>query len=342
MNTFPLELINIIANNIQKITDKRQFTQTCKAYNYLMKSIIKKQELIFKGDFTKIKPKDISIKINNFEYPQNNCMEKFTIELCNDLYFNKIPTCYLTPRNNIIVKALIIYEQIELLKHAIDNGCKLLKGVENKYVYRDIEFIDSSCHYAVLSGNVDILKFVIVNGFIFGRLNGYPLNMQTSNCAAKYGHLNILKFLVTNECELGESVSLYAAKGGHIDILQWLVEINYKMHSFTCKYAVMGGSLSCLQWAIEHGCKFNVPEVYYTAAQYNEIHIIKWLRSNGYIWNSRTCVGAVRGNHLELLKWLVKEGCELSSEVCIVAMDKKKENNTEIQQWLIDNNCPTQ
>ncbi len=164
MNTLPLELINIIVTYIPKITDKRQFTQTCKTYNNITKPIIKNQETILKVDHSKIRRQDVILKINRFEYPQICCMEKFTIELCNDSYFNKIPNYYLTPKNNIIVKALTIYGQIELLKRAINNGCELFKDLrdEGDYEYNNLD--NNSCAHAVFSGEINVLKFVRSHG----------------------------------------------------------------------------------------------------------------------------------------------------------------------------------
>src|SRR4051812_48235518 len=113
MQSLPPELINIIANYTQKITDKRQFSKTCKLYNNITKPLIQLQES--------------TIKFKHFEYPTKYCMEKFTLELCNDGYFDKIPDSYLIPYNLFIVKALTIYGQLELLKKAIENGCELFK-----------------------------------------------------------------------------------------------------------------------------------------------------------------------------------------------------------------------
>ncbi len=358
MNTLPSELINIIITHILKITDKRQFTQTCITYNNITKSLIQNQETTFKVNLSKIRRQDVILKINHLEYSQNYCMEKFTIELCNDSYFNKIPNCYLTPKNNIIVKALTIYGQIELLTCAMKNGCNLLKNLRDEYDY--FNFDDNSCAHAVLSGEIDVLKFV--------RSHGGLWNCETADFAAECGHLHILKFLVTNGCNPRMSASLNAAEVGHIDILHWLIENTYTMHfdarqmaarhgnldilkilgqskyvwnDDVCRYAAIGGSLSCLQWGIENGCKLNVSEIYGIAARWNYIHIINWLRNNGYMWDSKACEGAVRGNQLELLKWLVKEGCELDKNVYNVALYNVIENNNpEVLQWLIDNNCP--
>ncbi len=358
MNTLPPELMNIIVTYILKITDKRQFTQTCKTYNNITKSIIQNQETILKVDLSKIRRQDVILKINRFEYPQNYCMEKFTIELCNDSYFNKIPNYYLTPKNSIIVKALTIYGQIELLTRAMNNGCELFKELRDEDDYEYHSFDNNSCAHSVLSGEIDVLKFV--------RKHGCLWNNETSDFAAECGHLHILKFLVINGCEPGNLASLNAAEVGHLDIMKWLIENKYEIHydsrqmaarcgnldmlkflaqcssewrDDVCKYASIGASLPCLQWGIDNGCKLDVSKVYYTAARWNELHIINWMRTKGYIWDSKTCKSAVKYDHFELLKWLVKEGCELDINVYNKAI---KKNNQIVIQWLKDNGCPTQ
>ncbi len=330
MNALPLELINIIANNIQKITDKRQFTQTCKAYNNLMKPKIKKQELAFEEYYKKKESKNLGIKINHLECSRNNYIAKFTIELCNDSYFDKIPNRYLTPKNNIIVKTLTIYGQIKLLTRAIDNGCKLFKKHKYKYnIFDSLSFNNNSCEHAILSGEIDVLKFVKSKGCLW--------DSGTADFAAGCGHLHILKFIVKNGCKPSAYATSAAAKGGYSDILDWLLINNYKMDYYLYRNAILGGSLPCLQLAIQNGCFFDVSDAYLAAARWNHLHMIIWLRDNGYKWGSKTSMGAVIGNHLELLKWLVKEGCKLDSKSYIAASNEK---NTEILKWLIENNCP--
>ncbi len=109
MLSLPPELINTIGTNILKITDKRQFTQTCKICNNLIKPIILYQETTLKLKFPKIQNKDLTFKKHHFEYSTNYCMEKFTLELCYDEYFCKIPKHYLTPKNGISVKEYLVY-----------------------------------------------------------------------------------------------------------------------------------------------------------------------------------------------------------------------------------------
>jgi hypothetical protein len=348
MNNLPLELITIIINYISKITDKRQFTQTCKTYNNLTTPLIKSQEL--------------TIKIKHFKYPGNdNCVEKFTLELCNDSYFDKIPKYYLYPYNLYLVKALVIYNQLELLEIAISNGCYLYKYIDDvKYKYDDRN--SNSCAHAVISGNIEMLIFV--------RLHGCEWDGKIFELAAQYNHLHILKFLVKYGCEISDSTTIctseYAAENGNIDMINWLIENHYTtsfdmceiaagyghldMLKFltknnfysdyhACVAAASNGQLECLQWLIKNGHQLDVSCVYSESALHNQRHIIVWMRKNGYVWDSKTCEWAIKGNNFDLLKWLVKEGCDLDINVYKVAI---KKGNIEMIQWLKDNCCPTQ
>ena len=42
--------------------------------------------------------------------------------------------------------------------------------------------------------------------------------------AAKYGHLEVLKWARENGCPWDEVTCAYAAKGGHLDVLKWARE----------------------------------------------------------------------------------------------------------------------
>ncbi len=346
MDTLPPELINIIATFILKITDKRQFTQTCKSHNKIVKLMIQNQES--------------TLKLKHFKYQNYDFMGKFTLELCNDSYFNKIPNCYLGPKNDIIVRALTIYGQIELLTQAINNGCELFKEIDDHFYYSDDRYNDNSCSHAIISGNIDMLIFV--------RSHECKWNKETFELAAKCNHLHMLKSLKNLGCEISEYASIRAAENGNIEMMEWIIENNCGIHgkssqaascfghldmlkllrknncywdNYTCSVAARNGHLECLQWLIENGCELDVSYAYSRAACCNQLHIIKWMRSKGYMWDSKICVAATSSNHFELLKWLVKEGCELNKHVYNVALCKVVENNNpEILQWLIDNNCP--
>jgi hypothetical protein len=216
MQTLPYELVNIIVNYIPKITDKRQFSKTCIPYNKITKKVIQLQESI--------------IKYEHFDYPIEHCKEKFTLELCNDGYFDLIPDSYLTPDNNVIVKALTIYDQFELLNKTLENGCELFKyKTEYDEWYIDDDNIgingnnlDNTCDHAVISGNLQLL--------IWARQSGCEWNDNTFELAAKYGHLHILKYLKDNNCDYNIYSYWHPVKNGDLHVLEWLYNEGYGMN----------------------------------------------------------------------------------------------------------------
>jgi len=48
---------------------------------------------------------------------------------------------------------------------------------------------------------------------------------------------------------------------------------------------------------------------------------LKWARSEGCPWDSRTCSSAAKGGHLEVLKWARLQGCPWDSRTCANAAE---------------------
>ncbi len=341
MQTLPNELIEHIVIYIPKITDKRQFTQTCQKCNIIISSIIKKQEL--------------TIKIEHFEYTKDYCMEKFTLELCNDSYFDRITDYFLSPENNVIIKALTIYGQIELLKRAIkDNYCELFTELRDKDDYDSLN--DDSCSHAIISGNIDMLKFV--------RLHGCKWDHETFEFAVECNDIDIVKFLEEYNCEMGDYSTSWATFNGNIIMLEWLIDNGCEFDEETCSSAVTNGHfeilkilrekhncywnfmttltaaecgyLEILQWSINNGCDLHVSNAYFQAARNNHIHIIKWMHEFGYTWDSDACRGAAQGGHLELLMYLKEHGCEWDSNTIKWASHS---GHIQIVKWARENGC---
>jgi hypothetical protein len=223
MNNLPLEIIFVIVTYIQKITDKRQFTQTCNTYNNLTNPLIKTQEL--------------SIKFEYFIYPTNYCIEKFTLELCNDSYFDRITECYLCPDNKIIINVLTAYGQIDLLKIAMNNGCELFGNIRYGYAYECVKNI--LCEHAVMSGKIDMLLFV--------KSHGCQWTSETSDFSALCDHLHILKFLKENKCVPSRIASFNAAINGNYEMMRWLLENECEIHSGVRNIAKRIGNLDMLE-----------------------------------------------------------------------------------------------
>ncbi len=190
MDTLPNEIILVIFDHITKITDKRQFLRTCIKYNIITRLPMYNFESNYKIFCFK--------KINGY------CVEKFTLELCYDSYFDMIPISYVTKNNTILVEALAAFNCIPLLEIAKDNNCDLY----------------SVCFEAAKNGHLNVVKWA--------RQYDCEWDIFTCAFAARNGHLEILKWCIENGCEWDESTRIFAARGGHLNVINWIKEKELK------------------------------------------------------------------------------------------------------------------
>ncbi len=241
MNTLPNELIIEIFNTILKITDKRQFLKTCILYN----NITRKSMLNYEKNYI----------VKDFTIPKLYCVEKFTVELCHDGYFGKIPEYYINNSNRVLIMCLSYYNCVPLLYSAKNKGCSL----------------DTVINYGSRGGNIPVVKW--------GRNNGHFYSSNDCALAALNGHFPLVKWFFANGCERDIHITRHAAIGGHKYILQWLHENGCPWDAETCYYAASGGHLECLKYARENGCKWNI-WVYLIAKEKNHQELLKWAMEN--------------------------------------------------------------
>ncbi len=334
--SLPNELILLIFKSIQLITDKRQFLRTCKFYNNLTKkSMLNYEEKYEVKLFAKIK---------------EHSVEKFTLELCHDKYFDMIPNHYIISNNKILVEALAAFNCVKLLQVVMERNFKVSKV----------------CDYASLNGSLDVLKWA----------KSINLSME------------IIAFL-DNGSLCKSNICSNAALNGHLNILKWAKEIGLKMDTLVLSHAALGCHLEILNWAKENGCGWYMEDLVKNAARGGDIEILKWVKAIGGEWNYFTCGQAARhgnlkalkwlhangaevntntslhaANHLEILKWLHKIGCPMDSSTCTSAalkgnldclkfarangcdwdnytyMNAVHGNNKELIDWVIENGCP--
>ncbi len=209
METLPNELILEIFNNILKITDRRHFLRTCNLYNKLTKQSMCEFELNYKyPDFKKL----------------NYSVEKFTLELCHDSYFNLIPGCYINDDNLYLIRCLSYYNNLPMLKFAKTKGCRINKTINKQHLfnlttsYEDYANVEWTCAFAAQNGHVSILKFLLENNCI--------CNYNTYIFAVENGRLDVLKYLYEYGGEMDKMFYKLALKRGQIEIIKWFEEVD--------------------------------------------------------------------------------------------------------------------
>ena len=170
--------------------------------------------------------------------------------------------------------------------------------------------------------------------------------------AVKYGHVEVLDWLLSNGSQL-DSVAAFtgAAECGQLHMLKYLrarplkfIEspngrrLQRSMNSRLCmERAAIRGHLHILKWLrSECGCLYNY-EIFRDASYYGHLDILKWIRSEGYLLDEQSGVGAVIKGHLHVLKWLRSEGCPWNPNLIFYA---RSYGHQEIINWALENGCP--
>ena len=145
----------------------------------------------------------------------------------------------------------------------------------------------------------------------------YPINEMFDNAtyfyAAKYGYLDIIKWLRSIDVEWNENVMRGAAWGGHTEIIRYLKSEGALMNEDACAHAADEGHLEALQ-ALREG-------------------------PNPCPWDRRAFELAVLENHLDIARWLFENNAPMNESdktiyirKCIRQIDDLKEENRTLRE----------
>ena len=131
---------------------------------------------------------------------------------------------------------------------------------------------------AAEQGNLEMVKYCVANEC--------PIDVYACTCAARNGHLEVLKCLHEEaKAPWNWRTAAWAAQNGHLHILEYLVERKYdKYNQWACVWAARNGQLDCLKYLHETA---KAP------------------------WNSEAVRGAHRNNHPECVQYLLDNNCPL-------------------------------
>jgi len=122
----------------------------------------------------------------------------------------------------IIKKRLLFWKYIII--QAINNSSQEIINMvfSNGYKIGPTEKDDPNiCHFAAITGNLDMLKFIINKGF--------PPNKTICNSILKSGNIEMLEYAISLGYNYNSEATSIAAKFGHINMLKWL-------HSKNCTF----------------------------------------------------------------------------------------------------------
>jgi hypothetical protein len=147
--------------------------------------------------------------------------------------------------------------------------------------------------------------------------------VMTAACGS--GQLQTVQYLLGRASPLSERHCWgEAARGGHLSLIKWMASTepfssnmdtntNSMMHC-----AAAGGSIEVMQWLrAEHHAPLSASMIC-SAAKYNQLAVMRYLRAEGCAWDASACTAAAtycghRGtaaiDELTTLQWLRDHGC---------------------------------
>jgi hypothetical protein len=81
----------------------------------------------------------------------------------------------------------------------------------------------------------------------------YRFTCEVSHRASLYGHLDLLKWLVSIGAPQDNMVPFYAAEGGHLEMLEWISHRGYHLMPQDVMRARIFGHEHVAQWMVKHG-----------------------------------------------------------------------------------------
>jgi len=137
----------------------------------------------------------------------------------------------------------------------------------------------------------------------------------TVSKAALQGNLEMVKYCVANKCPMNDYACAHAAKYGHLECLKYLHEEgNVPWNSYTAAWAALQGHLHILEYLVERKYnKFNTV-VCLNAASKGHLDCLKYLHETAKApWDSCAVRRAHKYNRLECLRYLLDNDCPLPS-----------------------------
>ena len=108
---------------------------------------------------------------------------------------------------------------------------------------------------------------------------GTPKNSVPIGVASEYGHLDIVKYLISVYSPITHNTITYAAINGHLDIIKYLTSINSPIISSAINHAIREEQLEVIEYLIEIDAPTDENTAIY-ALEYS-FHILKLLLLNG-------------------------------------------------------------
>jgi len=244
----------------------------------------------------------------------------------------------------------VINNQIEMVKFLISNGAKV--DVYDYYLViphyeSDIEYVDffrnltyisrnknlTPLHYAILNGNLEMVKLLVENGAKLYRKTSFLYNRgRAIHLAVMSNNLEIVKFMVENagvkldkKNGIGWTPVLVATATGNLEMIKYLLSRGAKIRKVKDYFdnnaihlAIGTGNVDVIKYLISNKVKVNAKNYFdftpiFLASRFGYLDVVKLLISNGAKYKkSISYIGfpitqAVKNGHLNIVKYFIED-----------------------------------
>jgi len=172
--------------------------------------------------------------------------------------------------------------------------------------------VDDMATTACYHGQVNLLVWL-------STWHNVPWRTEYTQAAARYGHLETLKFLRSASslsrppCPWTSWTVTNAAVGGHLAVIEWATANGARMRSHAMVAAAENGHFELVRWMRERNLVM-VERVCSAAASNGHLEILQYLRSGQFPcpWDAATSHAAAKHGHLRVLRWAMEHGCPVT------------------------------
>jgi hypothetical protein len=187
------------------------------------------------------------------------------------------------------------------------------------------------CQQASRSGSIGMVKYLVE---LHGRA-AYDVN--TLRAAAEAGHVNVVQYLRSQNCQWDLTVSEAAAAAGHRDVLLWLKQKGFCWTESVSNAALRTDNLDLLKWLIDEGCPWTNQSLISGALYSSNLGMLKYAHELGAALDANTMQKAARQSSLEVVQYLHEVGCLWNTQTCGSAAFRK---DPTVFKWLYTQGCP--
>jgi hypothetical protein len=204
-------------------------------------------------------------------------------------------------------------------------GIETVIEIKNNYVFKQIyEKKIHTMSWAIKNGHLETIKWLYYNKNIRIekkiKLNSFSLSYYTNydsylyevsmdgsiDLAAKYGHLEVLKWLY-NKLYIRYTLDTIdiALENGHLEVVQWLVKQSVSFISKKLDIAIKYGNLEVLNLIYnKYRGSVKIDHMSY-AAKFNHLEVLEWLWDHGGTIKEQTISNAIENKNLIMIKFLL-------------------------------------